>query len=105
MGGANATVVDGICQWPESTLFIKDSCADTTNVLVCACQKGFERYESSFGLFLRQSLTWTATALFVSVVMNVGVLISICTLMRPEHEVENELKRQPIDEGMDVSIY
>lgn len=105
--GANATAVDGICQWPESTLFIKDACADT-NVLVCVCQKGLERYESLFGLFLRQSLTWTATALFVSAVMNVGILVSICTLMRPENQMvseEKQLKREPIDLDLDESIY
>lgn len=78
--GANATEVDGICTWPESTQTIKDSCAGT-NVLVCVCENGPQEYESSINFFLRQYLTYIASTLMIIASVLLAGLVSVYALM------------------------
>lgn len=78
--GANATEVDGICTWPESTQIIKDSCAGT-NVLVCVCENGPRKYESSINFFLRQYLTYIASTLMIIASVLLAGLLSVYALM------------------------
>lgn len=77
--GANATKVDKICTWPESTQVVKDSCSGT-NVLVCVCENGPKEYVSSINFFLRQYLTYIASTWMVIAAVLLAVLVTVCAL-------------------------
>lgn len=83
--GANATLVRGICKWPESVRSVKETCVGS-NVLTCVCEKGPKRYESLFGLYLRLFLISISSVSFISAALHVAGLVAICALMHSEKQ-------------------
>lgn len=86
--GGNATLVDGICKWPESTQQIKDDCGDT-NVFVCVCGHGPKQYTAFFGIFLRHCLSWIAGAMFVSAGLLLVTKIALCFLICQKEKTDS----------------